>query len=241
MTLTPLRRRGAALAAALLSAALVLTACGSGSGAGTGGATGSTDASSGSAAGFPVTIPSDFGEIKLTEKPEKIVVVGANRYVDVLAALDEAPAVFGSGVDEQTTLTWTPWIKGKYGQYVSGLLTADWTPDAEAIGAQDPDLIVLQDNGAVDESLHKKLSAIAPVYTENNPRNWADAVTNMGAATGRSERAKEVISEVEADFSAARGALRACRARPTSRAGSTIRTAASGPSPRWAPSSMNWG
>lgn len=199
---SPLRRHTAGLAAALFTTTLALTACGTNGESGSDGET-SSAAPSESAQAFPVTVPSDAGDITLTEKPEKIVVVGANRYVDVLASLDEAPDVFSGGVDEQRALEWSPWIEGMYGEWVDGLLTADWDPDVEAIAALAPDLVVLQNNGA-DETVLQQLSQVAPVYTEDSPRNWADAVTNMGKATGKSELAAQVIDETNAEFAAAR-------------------------------------
>ncbi|WP_170946097.1 ABC transporter substrate-binding protein [Rhodococcus sp. 14-2483-1-2] len=150
-----------------------------------------------------MTVDSDLGEVTLTKKPEKIVVVGDARYVDVLAALGEAPAVFGSGEDEQTTLKSYPWLEGQYGAYDDKIFPA-YEIDAEAIGALQPDLIILQTFGNLDEGLQKQLSAIAPVYADDNPENWENAVTTMGAVTNKREQAEKLVSDMKAEFSAAR-------------------------------------
>lgn len=138
---TPPLRRGAAPAAAALGAALVFTVCSNSSDNGPDIEPNGTG--SASAEGYPVTVDSDLGEITLSERPENIVVVGDARYADVLAALDEAPAVFGSGEDEQTTLESYPWLEGQYGEYDDTIFPA-YEIDAEAIGALQPDLIIVQ-------------------------------------------------------------------------------------------------
>lgn len=194
---SPLRRRTAVIAAALLSATLTLTACGSDNDK-------SGDAGAGSTEGFPVTIDSPAGEITLTEKPEKIVVLGAGNYVDALAALNEAPAVLAGDDTEQVYLEAAPYLEGRYGEFVEGLFTGEGSPDAEAIGALNPDLIILADLGNLDEPVYKQLKQIAPVYTESSSEDWSVALSDMGKVTGKSERAEEIISEVSAEFAAAR-------------------------------------
>lgn len=207
MTTTHLRRRLAALAAALLSTVLVLSACGNKSDESTSSApTGSTTGT------YPVTVTSDLGKITLTKKPEKIMVLGDVKAADVLAALGEEASILGTGFNnEKTTLEYYPWLKGRYGKYVAGLSgtfeNGVYDLDAEAIATQKPDLIILATLGSLKESTRKSLSEVAPLYALDDPKNWTQIVTDLGALTGKSEEAKQVISKERADFSAARESI----------------------------------
>lgn len=73
---------------------LVLTACGGGNGDADATAPSNSDGT------YPVTVETEYGEITVTEKPERIVVVNSPIAVDVLAALDEPPVIYGSGFED---------------------------------------------------------------------------------------------------------------------------------------------
>ncbi|MFP5022490.1 ABC transporter substrate-binding protein [Pseudonocardia phyllosphaerae] len=205
MLTTRPRRRTAILTAALLSAALVLAGCGGN------GDRDSAAAPGGSAPGFPVTVTSDLGEITLQKKPEKVVVMGDARFVDVLASLGEPPAFFGSYQDEKTSLQYYPWLKGQYGKFEPGLATSSGEgssdPDVEAIGALKPDLIILSTLGDLKDGTRQQLSQIAPLYADDNPETWTKAVTDMGAITGKPQEAQQLIAKGEAEFADARKRL----------------------------------
>lgn len=202
MTTTPLRRRGAALAAALLSAALALTACGTSSD------DNDQNASNSSGSGdFPVTVESSFGPITVEEKPETIVSLSPG-LVDVLSAIDEH-AILGNPVDEEGLLEFAPWVEGLYSEYDHSLVTAEYEPSPEAIAAQDPDLIIIDRSVIIDEQIYEQLSQIAPVYVAEYSSDFDDYdyITDLGAVTGKVEQAKETIADLNAQFAEARERL----------------------------------
>lgn len=199
MTMT-LRRRTAASAAMLLSAALVLAACGSGDES-------SDDPAGGSTAGYPISIDTAWGELTLDEKPERIVVLDAAA-VDALASIGETPVAFSSGgiTDEQALLDDHPWLEGRFEseQFDPSMAIAAFEISAEAVAAHEPDLII----GSIwnlPEEQHEQFSQIAPTYVgrETDASTfWEDRLTDIGALTGKSDEAAQVLADVDAEFEA---------------------------------------
>ena len=128
--------RPAIVGALLLSLLLVLTACGGSSDAGGGSASGTTGADTG---GWPVTVTGDNGELTLDEQPEAIVSMSASA-TEMLFAIGAGPQV--EAVDDTSNFPEDAPVTD---------LSA-FTPNAEAIAAYSPDLVVLSDdlNGIVD-------------------------------------------------------------------------------------------
>ena len=195
----PLARR--TLLAAATGAAVMIAGCGAASDPSSPDADSPTTDSVASAA-FPVTVETEFGEITLTEKPEKVLVLGNASLGDALAALGEPPAFFGSGfADEQAFLAVSPWMDGLYGEYVDDLYDADWLPAAEHIAALSPDLIVIEAMW-IDEPMHQQLSDVAPVYAA--PTMWEDQLAELAVITGSPDQDKAVLEDIEAEFAAGR-------------------------------------
>lgn len=198
MTTTRLRRRGAALAAALVSTVLVLTACSS---------SGSQDSDSGSTEGYPVTIDTARGKITLDKKPERIVALDAN-YMDMLVSIDEKPLAFTTF--EPDLLTNAPWLEGRFeADQLDPDLVSGNEVVLEAVAAYEPDLIIASIWG-VPENRYEQFSQIAPVYVGREPAqatDWADYLTDLGELTRRTSEAARVIADVEAEFTAAKDRL----------------------------------
>lgn len=159
---------------------------------------------------YPVTMDSAYGEIVVDEKPENILVIGA-QYVDMLAAIEEEPVAFaGAGEqDEEELLSTTPWMSDlRTGQFDPRVVTADYKVDPEVIAQYEPDLIVGQPY-YIEEEHFEQLSAIAPTYVSvfSPDRDWTDDLRDLGTLTDKEEAAEEAIADVDDRFSEARGAL----------------------------------
>lgn len=193
MTTSPARRRTTRSLAALLGATLILTGCGSSDSDGTA----PNDAG---ASGAGVTIDTAYGEITVPEDPERIVVL-SGRHLELLTLLDEEPIAFsdyGSSNDE--FLAAYPWMEGTYeGEPADDLFTADYVPDAEAIAALEPDLI-LTTIWQTDEKLYEQLSDAAPTYVgieKDTNTTWQDDLTALATLTGHDPA---VVDEAEAEL-----------------------------------------
>ncbi|MGB4780401.1 ABC transporter substrate-binding protein [Microbacterium sp.] len=196
-------RRGAALIASALAAALLLAGCGAGEPD-----TDSTDAASGGNTGgdaFPVTIDAAYGEVSVKEKPERIFVFSA-RNLELLSYLGEEPYVFNNG-----PLTGEEFLERL--PYLDDALTTEPDPslydmgeyslDAEAIAAFEPDLI-LADVWNVDEQAYQQLAQIAPTFVglkAGDWTSWQDTLTSFATLTGHDPDA--ALAEVEAELDTA--------------------------------------
>lgn len=191
------RRRGTALLAALVGTALALTACS----AGTTEAADSESGAPGKDGAFPVTIDTAYGEITVSEKPERIVVVPTASYLDLLDTLGEKPYAWNAGSgDAAELLAWAPWMEGIVdGEPDSSLYTADYAPSPEAIAALEPDLI-LTDIWNTDESVYEQLSQIAPTYVgieTDMQTSWQDHLAAIAQLTGHDPA---IVDEIEDDL-----------------------------------------
>lgn len=162
-------------AALLLALLLALTACG-----GTPGAASSSPApSSGS---WPVTVTGDNGKVTLDHRPTSIVSMSATA-TEMLFAIGAGKQV--TAVDSTSNY---PAAAPKTG------LSA-FTPNAEAIVAHHPDLVVLSDdlNGIVAalDTLH------VPTLLLGTAKTLTDSyqqIETLGAATGHQGKAAAVVS-----------------------------------------------
>jgi iron complex transport system substrate-binding protein len=181
--------------------ALVLAACG-------GGATQETAARTTEGGGREtVTIAHAFGETEITGTPERVVSVGFNDH-DTLLALGVTPVGVRDWYGEQPSATW-PWAQDELGDAEPAVLPST-AIEPEAVAALDPDLIVGIFSGMTQQE-YDLLSRIAPtVARPADDRDygtpWRDVTRTYGEALGRSDRAEEVIAEVDAQIAAARAA-----------------------------------
>lgn len=207
MTMSTRTRRATALLAGVLSAALLLTACG------TGNDPGDVDTPAASSEGFPVTVDAAYGEITIPKKPERIVVV-SGAYVGMLDVLDEEPVAyylsFVSSAEEIPTVQ--PWLSDIDGAGLdTSLVTAEYKVNAEAVAAYEPDLI-LGDFWQIDEQMYERLSQIAPTYAGVEKeaimaQTWEDVMASVGSMTGKSTEASQAIAGLDAAYESARTQL----------------------------------
>ncbi|MDG4795292.1 ABC transporter substrate-binding protein [Micromonospora sp. WMMD1082] len=165
-------------AAALAVAALSLGACAD--------RATETPAASGSptAAAFPVTV----GSLTLEQRPEKIVSLSATA-TEMLFAIGAGPQV--TAVDDQSNF---PADAPKTD--LSG-----YQPNAEAVAAKNPDLVVLSDdrNKIVDQLTTLKI----PVYQTPAAQTLDDSyrqITELGTLTGNRAAAADVVQRMKDDI-----------------------------------------
>ena len=170
MTMTTLRRQGAALAAALLSATLVLTACGSNSDNSGGDVTSSETRS----------FEADNGTVEIPADPQRIVALGsAGTYLNLGMEPIGMPRANESEL---------PWLSPEEKQINEAAVDTGDEVDYEQLAGLTPDLIVIYDparaweSGQYDE---ERLQSIAPtVYIELNAAKWKTQVERLADAVG---------------------------------------------------------
>ncbi|MGY2080843.1 ABC transporter substrate-binding protein [Modestobacter sp. SYSU DS0657] len=189
--------RPARLAAAVLTGALALTACGSADQADAGADT----AADSSASAFPVTIEHAFGETTIEEEPQAVVTWGFGS-TDAALALGVVPVAIpfqAYGGNEQGLL---PWIADELEEL--GAETPTVLPDSvevpfEAIAAAHPDVILANYSGITAEE-YELLNDIAPTVAypgEAWATPWRDVASTVGRALGKEEEAAELVAETE--------------------------------------------
>lgn len=211
MTTSKRRRRGIALLAGVVTAALALSGCAGGSSntsdASVSEAAQASSAPASATAAFPVTIDTAYGPITVAKKPERIVAL-TGRHVELLDLLGETPVAFTDyGGTNDELLEAYPWMAGTLpGEADPALFTADFLPSAEAIAAVKPDLI-LSSIWQTDEPLYAQLSQIAPTFvgtqTDSNT-TWQEDLTALAKLTGHDPAiVEQTQAEVDAKLAAA--------------------------------------
>ncbi|WP_164540445.1 ABC transporter substrate-binding protein [Streptomyces abyssomicinicus] len=190
MSNTPLTRRGAALAAALMSASLVLTACGS-DGDDTGDK--ATEARGGKAAGTH-SVKAENGTVEIPVDPRRIVTIGNTNlpFIDLggkpVGVTEASESDLDVLPEEQRTAYEAAEIVGSDGGEV----------DLEKLAALEPDLILVQFHSNDWDKVGKKLQAIAPTVYWGLDTEWkafADAIAEAGNVTDALSRQKAEFDE----------------------------------------------
>ncbi|SKA81597.1 iron complex transport system substrate-binding protein [Agreia bicolorata] len=190
----PRRMKLAALAATTLTAALLLAGC----------STAASDSSTGSASAG-ATIEHAFGETTVPANPKNVVTLGWGS-TDASIALGVIPVAipFDSYAGDKDGVL--PWVKDaieKDGAAMPTILPdSPDEPPYEAIAAADPDVILAVYSGVTEEQ-YKKLSEIAPTVAYPDQAwstPWRDVVTTVGTALGKSDEAKTVLSDIDAQI-----------------------------------------
>lgn len=159
-------------------------------------------------AAFPVTIAHKYGETTITEKPERIVLVG----------LVEQDALLALGIVPVATREWWGERPGAIFEWATDELGDAPLPEVlpanelnfEQIAALEPDVIVGLYAGITQEE-YDTLAKIAPVVAQPAEYPdwgipWKELTHKIGLIVGEAERADTLIAEVEAQFAAAREA-----------------------------------
>jgi iron complex transport system substrate-binding protein len=163
------------IAALLATMALALGACADRS------AEQPSTGASGSAASYPVTV----GNLTLDKRPEKIVVLGPTA-TEMLYAIGAGPQV--TAVDDNSN----------YPPEAPRTDLSAFTPNAEAIAARQPDLVVLTNdqNKIVDQLGQLKI----PHYLAPAARTLDDTyrqLTELGTLTGHPDEAADLVRRMK--------------------------------------------
>lgn len=184
MTMTPLIRRGAALTAGLLSAALVLSACGSDS------------EDTGDAAGETHSITADNGTIDVPADPRRVATIGNTG----LPFIDLGGEPVGVTEVGDSFLGLIPAEQRATYEAATNLATSGGEVDLEKLANLKPDLILVQIPDSEFEPIEKQLESIAPTLFWGLDTEWkalADGLAEAGNVTaGLSQQKTEFEDKV---------------------------------------------
>ncbi|MBN99933.1 MAG: ABC transporter substrate-binding protein [Acidimicrobiaceae bacterium] len=134
---------------------------------------------------FPVTLQTAMGELTLEAQPVKILSLSPTA-TEILFAIGAGEQVFA--VDDQSNYPPEAPISD-----ISG-----WSPNLEAILAMEPDLVV---HSYLPEDIEQGLANVGiPSLTQFSAMTLEDTyqqIQQLGQATGNSEQAETVVSEME--------------------------------------------
>lgn len=180
MRITPQRKRGATLAAALLSATIALTACGS------------DDTGADSTANETRTVTADNGSVKVPANPERVATIGNT----TLPFIDLGGKPIGVTAESDSDVARLP--EDQQATYASAEILAASADevDLEELARLKPDLILVQIPDAEFEAIETQLEAIAPTVFYGLDVEWkalADGVAEAGNVA-------DSLSEQKAEF-----------------------------------------
>lgn len=164
--MTPLRRHGAALAAAILSAALVLTACGSGGD------------DSGNAAGKTHSVKADNGTIEVPADPQRVVTIGNT----TLPFIDMGGEPVGVTEVSASELGLIPKEQKARFEAATNLGSSGDQVDMEKLASLKPDLILAQFPDSEFEQVEKELNSIAPTMFWGLDVEWKALAAGLAEA-----------------------------------------------------------
>ncbi len=160
------------------------------------------------ASAFPVTIEHKYGSTTITEKPERIVLVGLTEQ-DALLALGIVPVATREWYGERPGAIFE-WAQDKLGDATVPDVLPAVELNFEQIAGLNPDIIIGLYSGLTQEEFDT-LSKIAPVVAQpaeyvDYGIPWQEVTRRIGLIVGQVEQAEELIAEVDEKFTAAREA-----------------------------------
>lgn len=187
--------------ATIAIASLALTGCSGASNDSSNSPSGGGSASS--QAGFPVTIATKFGDVKITERPQRVVALG---WGDAETALELGTQPVGASDWLQFGGNGVgPWDAGKYTSKPTLIGTME--PSYEKIAALHPD-VILDTKSSGDKARYDKLSAIAPtVAVPKGAGNYLTSTTQqvsmIAKALGKRAKGKALLAKMQKAFTKA--------------------------------------
>ncbi|WP_369068241.1 ABC transporter substrate-binding protein [Kineococcus terrestris] len=146
------------------------------------------------AGGFPRTVRHELGETEVPAAPQRVVCGTDGGELCSLLALGVRPVGFGQRNDPLR-----PWVR----DLAAGVETyplASGETNFERLAVWQPDLLLVQDGFATDETM-PLYSAIAPTVATSFI-DWRENLRQVAAAVGREERAQELLGERDAAVAA---------------------------------------
>ncbi len=151
--------------------------------------TGTTGASSASTPGFPVTVSSFVGKVRVPARPDDIVSLSPTA-TEMLYAIGAGSQV--KAVDDDSD----------YPKQAPMTKLSGYTPNAEAIAAYNPDLVVISND--IDGITAKLTSLSIPVLDLPAAANLSQEYTEfdqLGEATGHLTQAEQEVSKLKSEIS----------------------------------------
>lgn len=195
MSMTPPRRRTAALVTALLCAVLALTACG-------GNKTSADNASSGATSGTR-QVKADNGTITVPADPKRVAVI-SNAVLPYLNLGGKPIAVTDPGSTNLSDLT-----SGQQAAYKAATVlgTGSSDLDIEKLAALKPDVIVIGVPVSTYAKLKDKLTAIAPTILLGFTSDWkfrtnalAEATNKINANNKQKAKYNELVAQIKQKY-----------------------------------------
>lgn len=157
-------------------------------------------------ASFPVTIEHKYGSTTITEKPDRIVLVGLTEQ-DALLALAEVPVATREWYGERPGAIFE-WAQHKLGNAAVPEVLPSVELNFEQIAALQPDVIVGLYSGLTAEE-YDTLSKIAPTVAQPGEYvdygiPWQELTRKVGLIVGKSAEAETLVADVEAQLAAVR-------------------------------------
>ncbi len=163
----------------------------------------SSDSSAGGSGGDGATIAHKYGQTTVSAAPQRVVSVGYNDQ-DALLALGAVPVGVFDWYGDYPNAVW-PWARDLLGDAQPAIIgSASTGIDIEKVAAAGPELIVGTYSG-LTQSQYDKLAALAPTVAQpagvaDYGVRWQDQTTILGEALGAQDRAAELVSSVEKQF-----------------------------------------
>lgn len=156
---------------------------------------------------YPHTVPTLHGDVTIEEAPERIVAMSGTT-ADELLSLGVAPVAVAEDPDslEQNY----PWLVEEIAETAVSGLRSGWEPQAEAIAALEPDLIIASTLMLEDEQTFHRLNEIAPTIapdSDSNNVDWETRLRYTAEAVDAVEEAESLMTEVEAEYGEASDGL----------------------------------
>lgn len=154
---------------------------------------------------FPVTIEHKYGSTTIPAEPQRVVSIGYQEH-DSILALGVVPVAVRYWYGPQDDVIY-PWAEDAAAGADPEILVMPEL-NFEAVAAQRPDLILGVYSGITEEE-YATLSAIAPTVPQTAAYvdygvPWQDMTRTAGRALGRSDRAEQLVADLEARFAAVR-------------------------------------
>ncbi len=167
-------------------------------------------APTGAQQGWPRTLQTPKGPLTLTKAPERIVSTSVTITGTLLAI--NAPLVGSGGTSRNSTVSddqgfFKQWSAVAKQARLKPLYISE--PNAEAIAAAAPDLIVIAATGGDSAlKLYDQLSAIAPTLViDYGDKSWQQLAVQLGEITGHEKDASTVIDRFEQRVQAVKQAI----------------------------------
>ncbi|WP_392507318.1 ABC transporter substrate-binding protein [Naumannella halotolerans] len=150
---------------------------------------------------FPRTVVHFAGETEIPAQPQRVVVIATGQ-LDVSVTLGVVPVGAAAGDGAEAVPSYLPESFPELAEELAAISPVGQRtePNIEAIGALEPDLILMNSRGDNKEQTYEALSQIAPtISTEGAGINWKPDMLLVADALGKREQAETWLSDFETE------------------------------------------